>query len=80
MGLETRLAKAQYDKVTNRDPFKTYNKKSLDEAETLAKLLSTAKKKGVMMADEQAVYDNLESTVEELKAALGVRVILSANE
>ena len=39
------------------------------EAEILAKLLSTAKKKGVMMADEQAVYDNLESTVEELKAA-----------
>lgn len=36
MGLETRLATAQYDKLTNRDPFKTYNKKTLDEAEKLA--------------------------------------------
>ncbi len=43
MGLETRLAKAQYDKVTNRDPFKTYNKKSLDEAETLAKAVNFKK-------------------------------------
>ncbi len=40
MALETRLAKAQYDKVTNRDPFKTYNKKTLDEAETLAKAVN----------------------------------------
>jgi len=43
MDLETRLAKAQYDKVTNRDPFKTYNKKSLDEAETLAKAVNFKK-------------------------------------
>ena len=34
--LETRLAKAQYDKVVNRDPFKTFNRKSLDEADKLA--------------------------------------------
>ncbi len=40
MGLETRLAKAQYDKVTNRDPFKTYNKKTLDEADAVAKAVN----------------------------------------
>ena len=34
MDLETRLAKAQYDNETNRDPFKTYNKMTLDEAAT----------------------------------------------
>ena len=32
MDLETRLAKAQYDNETNRDPFKTYNKMTLDSA------------------------------------------------
>lgn len=32
MDLETRLAKAQYDNETNRDPFKTFNKMTLDEA------------------------------------------------
>ncbi len=34
MDLETRLARAQYDNETNRDPFKTYNKMTLDEAST----------------------------------------------
>ncbi len=37
MTLETRLAKAQYDKVTNRDPFKTFNRKTVDEAAAVAK-------------------------------------------
>lgn len=37
MTLETRLAKAQYDKVTNRDPFKTFNRKTVDEAAVVAK-------------------------------------------
>lgn len=32
MGLETRLAKAQYSNEDNRDPFKTFNKVTLDEA------------------------------------------------
>ena len=32
MDLETRLAKAQYTNEANRDPFKTYNKMTLDEA------------------------------------------------
>ena len=32
MELETRLAKAQYDNETNRDPFKIYNKMTLEEA------------------------------------------------
>ena len=32
MDLETRLAKAQYTNEENRDPFKTYNKMTLDEA------------------------------------------------
>ena len=36
LGLETRLARAQYDKVVNRDPFKTFNRKSLEEAGKLA--------------------------------------------
>ena len=36
MNLETRLAKAQWDKVTNRDPFKTFNRKTVDEAIALA--------------------------------------------
>lgn len=39
------------------------------EAETLAKLLSTANKRNLMVADEQSVYDNLESTIEELLTA-----------
>jgi len=39
------------------------------EAETLGKLLSTAKKRNVKCADEQSVYDNLESTAAELLAA-----------
>ena len=34
--LETELAKAQWDKVTNRDPIKTYNKYSFAELPTLA--------------------------------------------
>ncbi len=34
--LETALAKAQWDKVTNRDPIKTYNKYPLDQLKTLA--------------------------------------------
>ena len=37
MALETKLAKAQYDKLTNRDPFKTFNRKTVDEAITLAR-------------------------------------------
>ncbi len=32
MDLETRLAKAQYSNEQNRDPFKTFNKMTLDEA------------------------------------------------
>lgn len=40
MALETRLAKAQYDKLVNRDPFKTYNKKSLEEADAMAKAIN----------------------------------------
>ncbi|MBR3829108.1 MAG: M13 family metallopeptidase, partial [Bacteroidales bacterium] len=32
MALETKLAKSQYDKLTNRDPFKTFNRKTVDEA------------------------------------------------
>lgn len=36
LAVETRLAKAQYDKVTNRDPFKTFNKKTLQEADKMA--------------------------------------------
>ena len=34
--VETRLAKAQYDKEVNRDPFKTFNRKSLEEADKVA--------------------------------------------
>ena len=37
MALETKLAKAQYDKLTNRDPFKTFNRKTVDEAIALAR-------------------------------------------
>ncbi len=33
MALETRLAKAQYDNLTNRDPFKTFNKMTVTEAD-----------------------------------------------
>ena len=36
MALETKLAKSQYDKLTNRDPFKTFNRKTVDEAIALA--------------------------------------------
>lgn len=32
LALETRLAKAQYDNITNRDPFKTFNKMSVEDA------------------------------------------------
>lgn len=39
MALETRLAKAQYDKVTNRDPFKTFNKMTVEEADAKAPAL-----------------------------------------
>ena len=39
------------------------------EAQTLEKLLATAIKRKVKCDEEQAVYDNLESTTEELKAA-----------
>ena len=34
MDLETRLARAQFSNEENRDPFKTYNKMTLDEAAT----------------------------------------------
>ena len=40
-----------------------------EAAQTLGNLLSTAKKRSLKTADEQAVYDNLESTVEQLQAA-----------
>ena len=40
-----------------------------EAAETLANLLLSAKKKQVKSTDEQAVYDNLDSTIEELLAA-----------
>ncbi len=36
MDFETRLAEAQYDKLTNRDPFKTFNRKTVDEAIAMA--------------------------------------------
>lgn len=39
------------------------------QAEILANLISTAKKEQKKYAEEQAVYDNLESTTEQLKAA-----------
>lgn len=37
MQLETRLAKAQYDRLVNRDPMKTFHKMSLVDADKLAK-------------------------------------------
>ena len=39
------------------------------EAQTLEKLITTAKRRNVKCDEEQAVYDNLESTTEELLAA-----------
>lgn len=36
MKLETRLAKAHYDKLTNRDPYKTFHKMTTDEANAVA--------------------------------------------
>ena len=36
LALETRLSKAQYDKEVNRDPFKTFNRKNLEEADKVA--------------------------------------------
>ena len=36
MNIETRLAKAQYDNLTNRDPFKTYHMTKLADAEKMA--------------------------------------------
>ena len=36
LALETRLAKAQYDKVVNRDPHKTFNRKSVAAADKMA--------------------------------------------
>ncbi len=35
--LETRLAKAQYDNLTNRDPFKTFHKMTIEEAAKITK-------------------------------------------
>ena len=43
--------------------------KTFAEAETLAKLLATAKKSNLRVTDEQAVYDNLDSPLEALQAA-----------
>ena len=40
-----------------------------NEAQTLEKLIATAKKRNIKCDEEQVVYDNLESTIEELKAA-----------
>ena len=40
-----------------------------NEAVTLEKLISTAKKRNVKYAEEQAVFDNLDSKIEELQAA-----------
>lgn len=50
-------------------PYDEQEAKTFAEAETLAKLLATAKKQNMTVTDEQAVYDNLDSSVEELKAA-----------
>ncbi len=36
LALETRIAKAQYDNLTNRDPFKTFNKMTVAEADAKA--------------------------------------------
>ena len=43
--------------------------KNYAAAKTLAKLLSTAKKHNLKTADEQAIYDSLESTTEQLISA-----------
>ena len=43
--------------------------KRFNEAQTLEKLIATAKKRNVKYDEEQVVYDNLESTIEELKTA-----------
>lgn len=40
LALETRLAKAQYDNITNRDPFKTFNKMTVEEANLKAPALN----------------------------------------
>ena len=40
-----------------------------NEAQTLEKLISTAKKRNIKYDEEQAVYDNLESSTEDIKAA-----------
>ena len=40
-----------------------------NEAQTLEKLIATAKKRNIRCDDEQTVYDNLESSIEEIKAA-----------
>ncbi len=40
MGVETRLAKAQYDKLKNRDPHATVHKMSLDELKKIAPAVS----------------------------------------
>ena len=42
---------------------------NFEAAQKLGSLLSTAKKRNLKTTDEQAVYDNLESTTEELQAA-----------
>ena len=40
-----------------------------NEAQTLEKLISTSKKRNIKCDEEQTVYDNLESTIEEITAA-----------
>ena len=40
MGLETRIAKAQFSNLENRDPEKTYNKTTLEEADKMAKAVN----------------------------------------
>ena len=50
-------------------PYDEHVAQSFAEAETLAKLLATAKKRDLIVTDEQAVYDNLDSSIEELQAA-----------
>lgn len=40
MSVETRLAKAQYDRLTNRDPMKTFHRTTLEQAEKQAKAVN----------------------------------------
>ena len=50
-------------------PYDELSTKTFTEAETLAKLIAAAKKQDFAVVAEQAVYDNLDSSIEELLAA-----------